>query len=60
MNSSNRRFPAEWEEQQGILLCFPHSGNDWPGKYEAIKWDFVEFIKKISLYERVFLIVADA
>jgi agmatine deiminase len=59
MSSSNRRFPAEWEKQQGILLCFPHSGKDWPGKYEAIKWDFVEFVKKISLYEQVFLIVAD-
>lgn len=59
MSSLNRRFPAEWEKQQGILLCFPHSGKDWPGKYEAIKWDFVEFIKKISLYEQVFLIVAD-
>lgn len=59
MSSSTRRFPAEWEKQEGILLCFPHSGKDWPGKYEAIKWDFIEFIKKISLYEQVFLIVAD-
>ena len=59
MNSENRRFPAEWEKQQGILLCFPHSGKDWPGKYEAIKWDFVEFIKKIASVEQVFLIVAD-
>lgn len=59
MKSANRRFPAEWEKQQGILLCFPHSGKDWPGKFEAIKWDFVEFIKKISLSEQVFLIVAD-
>lgn len=59
MKSANRRFPAEWEKQQGILLCFPHSGKDWPGKFEAIKWDFVEFIKKISLSEPVFLIVAD-
>jgi agmatine deiminase len=59
MSSENRRFPAEWEKQQGILLCFPHSGKDWPGKYEAIKWDFVEFIKKISLVEQVFLVVAD-
>ena len=59
MNSENRRFPAEWENQQGILLCFPHSGKDWPGKFEAIKWDFVEFIKKIALVEQVFLIVAD-
>jgi len=59
MTSADRRFPAEWEKQQGILLCFPHSGKDWPGKYEAIKWDFVEFIKKISLFEQVFLIVTD-
>ncbi len=58
MSSANRRFPAEWEEQQGILLCFPHCGKDWPGKYDAIKWDFVEFIKKISLFEQVFLVVA--
>lgn len=60
MSSTNRRFPAEWEKQQGILLCFPHSGKDWPGKYDAIKWDFVEFIKKISLFEQVFLVVANS
>lgn len=54
-----RRFPAEWEKQQGILLCFPHNGNDWPGKYGAIQWAFVEFIKKVSLQETVFLVVVD-
>ncbi|SFZ91586.1 agmatine deiminase [Flaviramulus basaltis] len=54
-----RRFPAEWEKQQGILLCFPHNGNDWPGKYQAIQWAFVEFIKKVTTYESVFLVVAN-
>ncbi len=54
----SRRFPAEWERQKGILLCFPHNGKDWPGKYEAIQWAFVEFIKKVSLFETVFLVVA--
>lgn len=54
-----RRFPAEWEKQQGILLCFPHNGNDWPGKYQAIQWAFVEFIKKVATYESVFLVVAN-
>jgi len=57
--TNNRRFPAEWEDQQGILLCFPHNGNDWPGKYEAIQWAFVEFIKKVAIYETVFLLVSD-
>lgn len=54
-----RRFPAEWEPQKGILLCFPHNGKDWPGKYEAIQWAFVEFIKKVSLFETVYLVVAN-
>lgn len=54
-----RRFPAEFEKQEGILLCFPHNGNDWPGKYGAIQWAFVEFIKKIAVYETVFLVVAN-
>ncbi|HEA20298.1 MAG TPA: agmatine deiminase family protein [Pricia antarctica] len=56
---ASRRFPAEWEPQEGILLCFPHNGNDWPGKYSTIQWAFVEFIKKIAAYEKVFLIVKD-
>jgi agmatine deiminase len=59
MTKNNRRFPAEWEDQQGILLCFPNNGNDWPGKYEAIQWAFIEFIKKVAIYETVFLVVAD-
>ena len=59
MSTTKRRFPAEWEKQQGILLCFPHNGKDWPGKYEAIQWAFIEFIKKVSIYETVFLVVAD-
>lgn len=54
-----RRMPAEWEQQQGLLLCFPHNGNDWPGKYGAIQWAFVEFIKKVAQVETVFLMVAD-
>jgi agmatine deiminase len=57
--STNRRFPAEWEKQSGILVCFPHNGNDWPGKYEAVQWAFIEFIKKITVFETVFLVVSD-
>ncbi|RUA18830.1 MAG: agmatine deiminase family protein, partial [Flavobacteriia bacterium] len=58
MAKATWRFPAEWEKQQGILLCFPHNGNDWPGKYGAIQWAFVEFIKKVTTFEEVFLVVA--
>jgi agmatine deiminase len=43
MTTNNRRFPAEWENQQGILLCSLIM--DRVGKYEAIQWAFIEFIK---------------
>ncbi|WP_432221513.1 agmatine deiminase family protein [Flavobacterium sp. TMP13] len=59
MTSNTRRFPAEWEKQQGIVLCFPYNGTDWPGKYETVQWAFVEFIKKVASYETVFLVVVD-
>jgi agmatine deiminase len=57
--TNSRRFPAEWEKQEGVVLCFPHNGNDWPGKYEAVQWAFIEFIKKVATFETVFLVVAD-
>ena len=57
MNKISRRFPAEWENHQATLLSFPSEGRDWPGKYHAIKWAFVEMIKKITTYEQVILVV---
>lgn len=57
MTALPRRFPAEWEKHQATLLSFPSEGRDWPGKYHAIKWAFVEIIKKVTTYEPVILVV---
>lgn len=57
MSNLLRRFPAEWEKHQATLLSFPAEGRDWPGKYHAIKWAFVEMIKKVTAYEPVILVV---
>lgn len=57
MNNISRRFPAEWEKHQATLLSFPSEGRDWPGKFHAIKWAFVEIIKKVTTYEPVVLVV---
>ena len=57
MNNIYRRFPADWENHQATLLSFPSEGRDWPGKYHAIKWAFVEMIKKITTYEPVIMMV---
>jgi agmatine deiminase len=57
MNTIGRRLPAEWEPQQAVLIAFPHEGADWPGKYTAIQWAFIEFIRKITCYEEVVLVI---
>lgn len=53
----DRRLPAEWEPHEATLLAFPHEGRDWPGKYGAVKWAFVEIIRKVVLHETVLLVV---
>jgi agmatine deiminase len=57
MEEKKRRLPAEWEEHQATLLSFPVDGRDWPGKFGAIQWAFVEIIRKVALYERIILLV---
>jgi agmatine deiminase len=57
MHPPARRLPAEWEPHQATLLAFPHEGRDWPGKYDAVKWAFVEIIRKVAVYEPVLLVV---
>ena len=57
MQTISRRFPAEWEKHQATLLSFPAEGRDWPGKYHAIKWAFVEIIKKVTAFEPVILVI---
>mgnify|MGYP000954430282 CR=1 FL=1 len=55
--TSGLRLPAEWEKHQATLLSFPFEGADWPGKYAAIKWAFIEIIRKVAEYEPVMLLV---
>ena len=57
MEKNSRRLPAEFEAHRAILLAFPHEGADWPGKYQTVQWAFVEFIKKVTLFEKLILVV---
>ncbi len=57
MDKNQRILPAEWEKHQYTLLAFPYEGRDWPGKFHAVKWAFVEIIRKITFFEDVLLLV---
>jgi agmatine deiminase len=51
-----RRLPAEWEEQDGVLLAWPHEHTDWQPVLHEVEPVFVEIAKQISLFERVLII----
>jgi len=54
------RMPAEWEPHDATWLAWPHYHDDWPGKFEPIRWVYAEIIRHLARHERVELIVNDA
>ncbi len=51
------RIPAEWEKHESTWIGWPHNSNDWPGKMPPIQWVYGEIVKKISVNEKVNIIV---
>ncbi len=50
------RLPAEWEQQDGILLAWPHSNTDWLNNLEQVTAFYIELIRQITRFEKVLLI----
>ena len=53
-------FPAEFAKHDAMWLSWPHKEASWPGKLDSIFPSYVQFIKVVSLTERVCINVADA
>lgn len=45
------RLPAEWEEQDGVLLAWPHEGSDWRTHLEVVEPVYIKIVKEISRSE---------
>jgi agmatine deiminase len=56
----NLRMPAEWEPHAATWLAWPHHKDDWPGKFEPIRWVYAEIIRHLARHESVEVIVNDA
>ena len=50
------RFPAEWEEQDGVLLAWPHAASDWAPLLAAVEPVFVRLAVEISRREQVLIV----
>jgi len=53
------RLPAEWEEQDGVLLAWPHEGSDWQTQLEVVEPVFIELVKEISRFETALITAPD-
>ncbi|HLO25786.1 MAG TPA: agmatine deiminase family protein [Geobacteraceae bacterium] len=54
-----RRLPAEWEEQDGVLLAWPHEGTDWRTHLEQVEPVFAEIAAQVSRFETVLVAAPD-
>jgi len=55
----NRRLPAEWEAQDGVLLAWPHAQTDWAPLLAEVESVYVAIVAAITLFEQVVLVVTD-
>jgi len=53
------RMPAEWEEQDGVLLAWPHAGTDWAPLLATVEPVFVRIALEISRRERVLVLAPE-
>lgn len=56
----NVRLPAEWEEQDGVLLAWPHAATDWAPLLAAVKPVYARIALEISRRERVLIVAPQA
>lgn len=49
----NRRLPAEWEPQDGVLLAWPHADSDWRDSLADVVPVFTQIAAAISRFARL-------
>ena len=53
-------MPAEWVPHRATWIAWPHNRSDWPGKVEAVRWCYVEIVRRLTAVEPVEIVFPDA
>ncbi len=59
MNKQNIIFPAEWAEQSGVMLTWPHDNTDWAYILPEVEECFISITKEIAEREKVLIVCQD-
>jgi len=49
-------LPAEWYEQSGVMLTWPHESTDWKPYLKDITETYLEITRSIAKYEHVIIV----
>jgi len=60
MVDSQRRLPAEWEPQSGVMLAWPHVESDWADLLDQVRPVVIEIVRQVARCESVLLLVDEA
>jgi len=60
MTISSKRWPAEWEPQDAVLLAWPHENTDWSPVLQQAQVTFSNIIQAIERFQRVILVGPNA
>ncbi len=52
-------LPAEWHQQDAVMLTWPHKATDWATILDRVEPVFVEISKHICRFERLIIIACD-
>ena len=52
-------FPAEWADQSGVMLTWPHDKTDWADMLDEVELCFIEIVKAIAEKEKVLIVCPD-
>ena len=59
MNHSYIVLPAEWAEQSGVMLTWPHAATDWAHMLDEVEDCFIAIAKAISDREKLLIVCRD-
>lgn len=55
----HRRLPAEWEEQDAVLLAWPHENSDWCEDLALVEPVFVAIVQAVARFQRVLIVAPE-
>ena len=55
----NRRLPAEWEQQSGVMLVWPHVHGDWKDNLNDVEKTYLTIVTAICPHEAVVIVCFD-